>query len=304
MNLSFAPPKRILCATDLSEPADEALRQANAWARRHGAEFMVVHVIPDLVRSHLLFPQRHQSSTEELPQLVGEVGRLLAERITAVTGRGASEFHARVEVGHPYALITKSAERENVDLVVVAGRGASGLERVMLGSVAEQVVRYAPCPVLVARPSATTGQILAATDFSDRSLPALAAAAMETKARGAHMTAFHAVETETTMVGLELGFGAGGVMPAVAELEKARSAVADKQLAAALVNLGTDGEKRVGRGEPATALLRLADELPAELIVIGTHGRTGLRRLLLGSVAERVVRAAEVSVLAVRLATK
>lgn len=296
------PPRRILCASDLSDSADEAIRQSERWSRRHGSDLLLVHVIPDPVRSYPLFPQHHRSSyTEELPDLVSEAGRLLSERAAAATGLPASKLRTLVEIGKPYAAIIAAAERESADLVVVAGRGASGLQRVLLGSVAEQVVRYAPCPVLVAHPSPETGHVLAGTDFSDPSLPALAAGAIEAKARSARLTAFHAIANELPIPLVAFGLAAESLLTGMTEAERKRSQEAEEQLAASLARVGAQGDCRVGQGDPATALLRVADELPAELLVVGTHGRTGLRRLALGSVAERVARAAGVSVLVLRL---
>ena len=132
--------------------------------------------------------------------------------------------------------------------MVVAERGSSGLERVLLGTVAEQVVRYAPCAVLVARSSARSGHILAATDFSDPSLPALAAAVTEAGARGA-VAAFHAVAIP--MLGPDMGLVVGSVLPGIAEIEQERNLRGDAQLQEALTRLGATA---IGASDSASPL--------------------------------------------------
>ena len=85
------------------------------------------------------------------------------------------------------------------------------------------------------------------------------------------------------------------------EIQDEVRAAAASRLKQALESAGGEGEARVLDGSPATAIVQTAEDLPAELVVVGTRGRTGLSRLALGSVAERVIRAAGCSVLVVRL---
>ena len=161
--------RSILCATDFSEAADGALREADALARHHSARLLVVHVLPELLPDRSLVPQRYAESYADVPRWQGRVLDALGERVRAVTGRDAAAFGAAVETGSAYGEIARMAEARGVDLVVVASRGQSGPGRGPLGSVAEPVVRYAHCPVLVVRPSPASGRVLVATDFSDPS---------------------------------------------------------------------------------------------------------------------------------------
>jgi nucleotide-binding universal stress UspA family protein len=299
------PVRKIFCATDFSEAADEALRQADELARAYGADLVFYHAMPSAIGSHPLLPHLDNQAYADLPAVQGRVLDALTERAAAVTGRDTSDIVAQVGEGAPYAAIVSRAEAASADLIVVGGQGASGIKRLLLGGVAEKVVRYAHCPVLVARPGAKTGKILVGTDFSDPALPAVATAAEQAKLRNARVTIVHSLDlppmTPPPRVDeLGSGSGAGGVdelRPDVAELHRA----AGERLATAIARFGFPADPVVTEGSPAADIPRLAGELPAELVIVATAGRTGISRVMLGSVAEAVVRAAPCSVLVVRL---
>jgi nucleotide-binding universal stress UspA family protein len=183
--------------------------------------------------------------------------------------------------------------------LLVIGSRRTGLDRVLLGSIAEKVIRHAHGPVLVARPRPQRGRVLVATDLSDPSLPAIAAGIRESKRLGAKLTFLHCIDM--TAIGGEGGAVLGGIpyVPPVETFEEMHEA-GEAQLARAIESFGGQGERRVEMGPPTSVIVRTAAELGVELLVIGTIGRTGLRRALLGSVAEGVVRAAGCSVLIVR----
>jgi nucleotide-binding universal stress UspA family protein len=289
----------VFAATDLSDPADEALRQAHERALAADARLTVCHVVPDLLRVNTLFPQRTIEQVGTQAALEQHSLQALVDRTCAVTGRAVDDFTPLLDRGAPYAAIVAQAERVGAELVVVGDRGASGLSRMLLGSVAERVVRYAHAPVLVARAGARTGRVVVATDLSDPSLPALQAAVREGRRPGVRVTAVHCAEPVAVFAGPDHGpAGAPVVTPASAAEERER---AQANLAAALQQCGFEGDQRVVVGSPTVAILATAEELRAELIILGTRGKTGLWRVLLGSVAEAVVRHAACSVLVVRL---
>jgi len=295
--------KRILVATDHSEAADEAIRQAHAWALDREAELVVCHVIPNPMRSTMLFPQLQQQMVEDhfKPEPAEEAISALVSRLT---GRAEQDFGVIVADGDPHAVIVQQAEACEADLIVVGGQGASALSRLFLGSVAERVVRYAHTPVLVARPGEPSGRILVATDFSDPALPAMEAAADETRRRKARLTALHAIWFGIPFpmrMGASLGMNAVS-WPALSEdvMGPLRDAAASR-LRASLRQFDADGEALIVEGDAVSSIIRQAEAMPAELVVVGTTGRTGLKRLTLGSVAEGVVRNTSCSVLVVRL---
>jgi nucleotide-binding universal stress UspA family protein len=162
--------------------------------------------------------------------------------------------------------------------------------------VVDKVVRHAASAVLVTRPSPGTRRIVVGTDFSDPSMPVLHAAADEQRRTGASVYAVHCVPPATFV---PLGDPAAGVMPAVAwdEIEDAlrkriEEAAREAELRAAPQVLA------VGASD---GLVQVARDLAADLVIVGTHGRKGVARLALGSVAQHVVDHAPCPVLVVPL---
>ena len=293
-------PPKVLVATDLSHDAEEALRQGDEYVRALGGDLAVCHVIPSETWSHPLFPQMNVVETSR-----GSISReraveLLSEKVRTVTGRETDSYRIFVEDGAPHAAIVRVAETWGADRIVVGSVGATGLARMLLGSVALGVARHAHCPVLVARSRPGASDIVVGTDFSDPALPAISAAADEGRRTGGRVTVVHCLEFPPAPV--------DPILPAISyagtDLPRMRAdaeALADARLAEVLSNCGVKGERRVLAGPPAAALARVAEELDARLVVVGTAGRSGLRRMLLGSVAEAVVKMAPCSVLVVRL---
>src|SRR5579863_9435278 len=164
---------KVLVATDLSEGADEAIRQGHARAVAAKGELVVCHVVPRAVHHNPLFPQENSAETAGAVGLERRIADATEERVVALTGSEPGSFRVIIDSGSPDAAIVRTADEVGATLVVVSSRGATGLDRLLLGSVAERVVRYAHCAVLVARPHAPTGHILVATDFSESAAAAV-----------------------------------------------------------------------------------------------------------------------------------
>ena len=199
--------------------------------------------------------------------------------------------------GWPGGVIETVARELEVDLIVIATEGWLGTTH-PIGSVAEHVVRASGCPVLsfgssgAAISIATPKRILCPIDFDPNSIVALNFAQRIAKEYGAAIIVLHVVPVSSK--------------PSEAAPESATSEW-EQGARARLVklvkeNLGPDArcELMVQRGDPAQAILEVGDELRADLIVMATHGRTGLKYLILGSVAVRIVRESIVPVLTVR----
>jgi nucleotide-binding universal stress UspA family protein len=294
---------KILVATDLSAPSDEAVRQAHARAKP-GDQLAVVHVIPNLQPVAPLFPQSTQQTILDVAALPARAEEAVRDRVAELTGRSDDAFEVFIEQGVDYAEVARRAAAWHADLVVIGSRGSTGLERVLLGSVAERVARYATCPVLVARhvPDASAkGPVVAATDLSDPSLPALEAAVREASHLGAPLVAVHAVDAGPTNLlygaGLLTGTVPFALLPGVIDQLKSAAKAA---LTEAMDTAKASGEARVDVGDAAAAVVRAAIESHARLVVVATHGRTGLRRVAMGSVAEAIVRTAPCPVLVTR----
>lgn len=193
------------------------------------------------------------------------------------------------------------AERLGARLLVLGARSRLGMVSLLLGSVAERTVRYATCPVLVARPRALTGHVLVATDFSDPATPALVAGIEEARRIGGRLTAVHCVDI--TQLDWSASFTPSpGWVDLVRASQTSLREDAEARLRAALSSLGATGDVLAVCGDPPNAIAGAATQLGAEVVIVGTAGRTGLKRVTLGSVAEGVVRHAPTSVMVVRLA--
>lgn len=235
---------------------------------------------------------------QELTSYAESVLETAARRLA----RTGARFEREVLRGRPASAIIGDAAEWRADLVVVGSRGHGAIASMLLGSVGAEIVDQAPCPVLVAR-ARTTDRILLAHDGSGhamaaeellRSWPILARSAIDV-ASVAH------VETHW-QVGLEPSI----YSEAVEVVEEARRALVDehRQVADAAVrrlrDAGLHANPSVAIGSPAAELIKLAAERQADTIVMGTHGRTGIARVFLGSVARSVLNHAPVSVLVAR----
>jgi len=286
---------RILAAMDLDKGSDELLRQADALARSYHVKLSVCHVLPEIFAVRPLFPQLHLDDALKLYDLEAAVRDALLKRIRTVTAREPPQIEIEIEQGTVHAGILRAAENIGAGAVVVGGKvDHRGLH--ILGSAAEHVVRYANCPVLVARPS-PEGKVLAATDFSDPALPAVEAGAAEARRRKADLAIIHAIDLLPVMSPY---YGEFYGMPPMDLSDQMRN-IWQQRLDECVHHFKAKGGGLLRNGPAAPAILSAASELPAQLIVVGTHGRTALSRIALGSVAEAVVRAAPCSVLTVRL---
>jgi nucleotide-binding universal stress UspA family protein len=279
----------ILIATDFSEGAAEALRQAYTLAGELRTKLVVGHVIPEAYRVRVLFPHTAGADAATERDLQAKAEDAAHVQIRAVLGQAAEPLELRFESGSPHAGVLNLAGQNGAALIVM-GPGATAL----------RVARSAHRPVLVARPSPSGGAVLGASDFSDPSLPALRMAAAEAARRQARLRLIHCLDIDATAY--LAAAGAPGVLmtaPFPDEAVKEMEAGARDRLRA--VAGAADADLVVVRYSPLSAITDEATRTATSLIVVGTHGRSGLARLALGSVAETVMRDAPCSVLVVPL---
>lgn len=279
------------------EPTDDdaSLSIAHRIASSFGSSFEALQVVPTAG-----WPDNDPAMVRvENSATARELERRVAER----TGRTNNGMKATVLRGDPASSIVAYAKEAQADLIVVGTHGRTGVERLVLGSVAESVIRTAPCPVLVARSAAPhEGGILAGCDLATRMDPVIALAGAFSRALDAPLTVLHALEPNMSDAALVASTFFSGVVPAQpdADTVAALRAAARGALQAELAAANIEGEVEVAMGHAATLLLSRAAELPASVIVVGSHHRGRVARLLLGSVANEVVRKAEAHVLVVR----
>ncbi len=281
---------KILCPIDFSPGSQQALRAAVQIANETDADLVIAHVwyVPvtafgsELTVSPMLIQPMMDDAQRELDAAVREASARSTKRVVGT-----------MPVGVPWAEIASLLEREAFDLCVIGTHGRTGMARVVLGSVAEKVVRHAPCPVLAVRPDGVVKpfeHVLVPTDFSTSAAHALDLAARVVR-RGGRATLLHVVE-------LPAGYAVKA--PELArDLERRVADALDRVAAPIKEKARVDVVSRLGA--PGVQILAALDEDPSiDLVVMGSHGRTGIKRALIGSVAEKVVRHARCPVLVAR----
>jgi nucleotide-binding universal stress UspA family protein len=295
--------KKVLCPVDFSSISRRALDHAAEIARWYEAELTVLHVVP-LMPTVFGYP-----SPVALPAEPATTEAVLRELTTFA--QGAAEVAKRtttfVREGSPAVEVLHYAVEHDTDLVVLGTHGRSGFERFMVGSVAEKVLRKAPCPVLTVPPRAESApetpvfrRIACGIDFSPAADKALAHALSLAQEANARLTLVHVVDW---MADEDLGrypqFDANGYRRMVTRDARERL----EALVPSEARNWCEIEVRVVCGKPYREILRVADAEEAELVVLGVHGANAgavIDRVLFGSTAAHVIRQASCPVLTVR----
>jgi nucleotide-binding universal stress UspA family protein len=185
-------------------------------------------------------------------------------------------------------------------MIVMGRRGRTGLKRLMMGSVTARVIGHAPCNVLVVPRAAQLEftNIVVATDGSKYSVAAASEAIGLAKRNGSALTVLSVVPADIDTP-VDVGFTVNQQeLIAEKEMQEAEKNARAVKEAAQKENVSV--KALIMSGKPADAIIEIAKERRADLIVLGSHGRTGLERLLMGSVAERVIVLATCPVLVVK----
>jgi nucleotide-binding universal stress UspA family protein len=289
-------PKTILCATDFSQTAERAGIFARELARAFQAQYHLLHVIVILEDPHL--EERQRQRLEELVAAGDEARRRDLENDS--DGQPGLEVTPHMVRGlAPAEVIVETASSLSSDLIVMGTHGRRGLSHLLLGSVAERVVRTSAIPVLTVRADADielqgTPRILVPHDFSAASAAAVRTAASWAGTLGAEITLLHVVEPVVYPEFYSVDVLSDDVMKRLVE----RS---EKALHSAAVELlgDTDVSIRVEVGRAADTIVDQARADDFDIVIMSTRGLSGLEQVLLGSVAESVLRRCEVPLLAV-----
>ncbi len=286
----------ILHPTDFSAHADHAFALACSLARASSSRLLVVHVAP-------------------IPKL--DTKRYYREEMEAALRRRQAPDRAvetgwHLLAGEAVPEILWLAHEIRCALIVMGTQGQTRLARLVMGSVAEQVVRNAPCPVVTVKaparelppaaegPSEAAGPIPAAvpirtilhpTDLSDRCAEAFRVACSLARDHAARVIVVHVPEPPAAPTGMA---------PAPPLPEGHRGGMEEWLRRSHQPDPGVQVEYRVEEGDIAPGIVSAARATACDLIVMGTHGRTGLGRLLMGSVAESVLRTAPCPVVTVK----
>jgi len=295
--------KRILCPTDFGACAHAALRQALALAEAHDAQVDLVHVanVPHYVGRDAVGKLGHAGSKPLLEIALAESNKEMDALMRELTLSERQRVATHCLVGSPAAAIVEHAEARKSDLIVLGASGQARLSKYILGGVAAKTIRHAPCPVLCV-PSddiRAVETILVGTDFSECSLHALSVAHGLAANNHAKVIVAYATPTAWSLPpGLSVGLGEGTNWLDLLQRE-AREQLDEFVDKARARGFQVD-DKVLLMGSPAQALLQHTKKHAIDMIVLGTHGRGSVARLMLGSVTETVVHNAEVPVMTVR----
>lgn len=292
--------RRILAATDFSPASEGALRWADFFASRFGAELVLFHAL-SLDPALLVGPT---GVAVDLAARLVEDARRAAEQSMEDLQRRFPSARAVVEEAPAREGIVRAAQTQGADLVCVGTHGRTGLPRLLHGSVAQHVVVHSPVPVLTVRQDDRPVRvrcILAPTDFSPAADAALPWADLLARTFDARLVLLHVVEvTYETLVEVPWGGGFEPVGEAIARQLEERARAELQARAQRLPPCETLVRTGLGAGLSRQRIVEAAADVGADLVVMGTHGRTGVDRILFGSVAEHVVRTSPVPVLTVR----
>lgn len=279
--------RRIVAAVDASELARRAAERAVSLAGRWGAELTLVNVYETVPA---------ESSTILTATIIDENSRLASvQNIKALAeALGEPELRTVVRPGRDVpGTVCEVATREGADLVVVGTFGRTGVSRFFMGSVAENVVRRASCPVWVERPTEPivrdVERLMVCTDLSAMGQAGVALASELASELDVTIEMVHALEAPYRALSLETR----------RELRKERREQLT-QLAATHFEGPPPRVTVVEGANVVDAITGHAARTSPDLLVLATHGHTGLSRVFMGSIAERVTRFAPCSVLVAR----
>ncbi len=265
--------EKLLVATDRSLFSEGAMTEAFSFAKKCSSQLCVMTVLETNPQYETIGAEFLQKEEDEAVQF-----------LKTVKGRAEGDgLHCEVVLrrgDNPANLIVDEAARRKVDMIIIGRHGRRGLEKVLMGSAAAKVIGHAPCKVLVVPKAARIEyrNILIATDGSRHSDTAALEAVEIAKRCGSRLIAV-------------------SVSPSEEDTEKAKINVGDVVLTAQRAGVQIETETPLGR--PADVIAELAGGRGADLIVMGTYGKTGIKKLLMGSTTEKVIGRAGCAVLVV-----
>lgn len=279
--------KRILAATDFSTRAHRATRRAAVLARQSGAELTLLHIVDE--------------GPEALVALeVAESRKILDEQIASIPELRDVRCRPVVAIGAPHDAIMQVATAGDANLIVMGSHRKQLLRDVFVGTTIERVIRTGTWPVLMVNSEAAQAyaSVLTALDLSDTSTNALSSASALGILDATRLTVVHAFDAIAKSK-LALADVPEDRISAYVETEQQR---ATSELKSFLTSLSFDAAQwsyYVAEGDAVPVISKAVDAMGPELLVVGTHGRSGVAKILLGSVAEQLLRTMEIDILAV-----
>ena len=280
--------KKILWATDFSDEGQEALLYADAFAKAFKASIVALHVIPDF--SAALYDAAYVIKGE-LVKKVAAVKKDAEEKLKALQKAKGISFKSIVKEGTAAKVIIEVAEKEGVDLIVIGRRGMSAIEKLFIGSVANQVLRNSPVPILVTKKK--TGvprfkKIIVPTDFSEREEVERDFAWEIAKGFGAELTLLHVLELHDYEFSPRV---LDDMMDSLLKRLKQR-----KKREKTEIKIREEVYRAINA---AIGIVDYAETHNYDLIVISTCVQSKLERFFLGSTTEKVISYTHIPIFAI-----
>lgn len=285
--------ENLLLCTDGSEFSEGAIREGISLAKTCSSRILAMTVVETNPEYETIAPQLVEKEIEK--------ARAHLESVRERASKEGVNCEIIIRQGEDsYRYVVEEAEKNHAEMIIMGRRGRTGLKRLMMGSVTAKVIGHANCNVLVVPRAAKVElrNILVATDGSRFSDAAAGQAVGIAKRCGAGLTVISVIPSEASSP-----FD-------IVHSEMQRGLISEKERRAAECNIkairdlaekeGISVEGIIAEGKPYEAIIETANERKADLIVVGSHGRTGLEKLLMGSITERVIVLATCAILVVK----
>lgn len=275
--------RTIVAAVALENGDEPVIHRASRISQEHGARLLLVHVIESLpATADLPLPADEETVSRVL---VADATQAL-ERLVPASGVRAE---IKVDFGRADQVIERFARDHAADLLIIGPGKPQNLREKLFGSTVDRLVRSSPCPVLVVKQQADDGyrRVIAAIDFSPMSFAAAQSAVR--MAPNAAMELVHVLEIPLAF--MQAMRKAGTSQAEIDQYRRAKSQAALKKLRLACVSFSIPKESkiRVVHGDAAATLIGLARGGETDLVTLGVQGRNAVSKMILGSVARRVV---------------
>ena len=300
--------QRILVATDFSTHAEAALKQAIWVARQSGATIVLAHSVPDLRRvanlgSYGTVLDQFYFDSNQVEDFEREARRDAETKMRRmIVNLNAVDLAVSYEtlVGDPFLAISQAVQQGGHDLVLAGTRGLAGWEQFLVGSTAKRLIRKCPASVWIVKAEhlGPPKAVLAATDFSDVSRRGSAGGAVGSlEQASAEFHLLHVVDS------VDVPEDIISKIPKGSSLRREIDEAATHHLDEFVASLDTEPDKvhqHLSWGTPWQEVGRLAQRLKIDLLSLGTVGRSGVKGLLLGNTAEKVLATCDCSILTVK----